>query len=103
MNWNPYLIGNIYLGGYVFLNYFALTVVLCAMFLTVFSIALLIKSGSRYSVQDAEAHAQNYGGDIREGHGGMTVFLWILFTFLFVWTVVYFAQHAPEFGIWFAY
>lgn len=103
MNWNPYLQGNIYLGNYVQLNYFTLTVVLGSMLLALLTIALLQKSGGGYSVHDAEAHSTNFGGVIREGHGGMTVFLWVVFTFLIVWSIVYFAQHAAEFNIWFAY
>ena len=103
MNWNPYLLGNIYQGNYLYLNYFTLTVVLVSMFLTLMTIWLFLKSGGGYSVHDTEAHSTDYGGVIKEGHGGMTVFLWIFFAFMFIWTVVYFVQHAAEFNIWFAY
>lgn len=60
-------------------------------------------SGSRYSVQDAEAHATDYGGVIKEGHGGMTAFLWVLFIGMFVWTIVYFVMHWSEFAVIGAY
>ena len=67
------------------------------------TVGLYLKAGFGYSVQDTEAHAVNYAGVIREGHGGMTIFLWLLFAFMLVWTIVYFVQHAGEFAIWFAY
>jgi hypothetical protein len=103
MNWNPYLGENIYLGNYGPLNVSAAFLVLWAVFLTALIIILLIKSGHGYSVNDTEAHAVNYAGVIREGHGGMTIFLWLLFSFMFVWTIIYFVQHAAEYAIWFAY
>ena len=67
MNWNPYLLGNIYLGNYVYLNYFTLTVVLVSMFLTLMTIWMFLKSGGGYSVHDTEAHSTDYGGVIKEG------------------------------------
>ncbi|APV44422.1 hypothetical protein Dform_01087 [Dehalogenimonas formicexedens] len=103
MNWNPYLLSNIYLGDYVYAHYFSMTVVLTAMFLTVISVYMLMRSGSGYTVEDTQAHANIYGGVIYEGHGGMTVFLWTFFVFMIIWSIVYFFQHAAEFNIWFAY
>ncbi len=66
------------------------------------SLILLLRSGHSYSVQDTEAHSTNYAGVIKEGHGGMTAFLWVFYIFMFVWTIVYFVQHASEFAIIFA-
>jgi hypothetical protein len=103
MNWNPYLLENIYLGNYVYLNYFTLVLVLISMFLALFSIWMLVKAGFGYPVERAQADANIYGGVIYEAHGGMTVFLWAYFAFMFIWTIIYFLQHAAEFNIWFAY
>jgi hypothetical protein len=64
---------------------------------------LLLIRGSGYSVADTEAHAADYAGVIREGHGGITIFLWVLFISLFIWTIVYFAMHWHEFAIIWAY
>ena len=64
---------------------------------------LLLIRGSGYSVADTEMHAADYAGDIREGHGGVTVFLWVTFTGIFAWTIVYFAMHWHEFAIIGAY
>jgi diacylglycerol kinase len=75
---------------------------LLIIFAFFFSLVLLLRSGRGYSVDDTEAHASEYGGVIKEGHGGMTAFLWVYFVFFLVWTVVYFAQHAGEFAILFA-
>lgn len=63
---------------------------------------LLLRSGHGYSVHDTEAHSTNYAGVIKEGHGGMTAFLWFFYIVMFVWTIVYFVQHASEFAIIFA-
>lgn len=63
------------------------------------SIWLILRSGKGYSVQDTEAHATNYANEVKEGHGRMTLFLWISFITILIWTVVYFIQHAGEFGV----
>ena len=60
-------------------------------------------SGSRYSVDDAESHATNYADLIKEGHGGVTAFLWLLFLGMLVWTIIYFVMHWSEFAILTAY
>jgi hypothetical protein len=78
--------------------YWTLTI-LFAFFI---SLILLLRSGRGYSVEDTEAHATDYGGTIKEGHGGITAFLWVYFAFFLVWTIIYFAQHAGEFAIIFA-
>jgi hypothetical protein len=104
VNYNPYLVGNVYLGTTSQqLNVFGLITVILSIFLMALFIGLIMRSGHNYSVQDTEAHSESFAGIIREGHGGMTMFLWIWFIFLFVWTVVYFAESAPQFAIWFAY
>lgn len=66
-------------------------------------IFLLFIAGSKYSVHDAEAHATDYAGTIKEGHGGMTAFLWVTFIGMFVWTIVYLVMHWHEFGVIAAY
>ena len=74
---------------------------LAILFSFFISLILLLRSGRGYSVQDTEAHAVDYARTIKEGHGGMTAFLWVFFIFFFVWTIVYFIQHAGEFAILF--
>ena len=64
---------------------------------------ILLIHGSRYSVSDTQAHSANYGGVIKEGHGGMTAFLWTVFTGIFIWTIVYFVMHWSEFAVITAY
>jgi hypothetical protein len=75
---------------------------LAILFAFLVMLILLLRSGHGYSVQDAQAHSTDFGGVIREGHGGMTAFLWVVYAFMFVWTIVYFVQHASEFAIIFA-
>jgi hypothetical protein len=78
--------------------YWTLTI----MFAFLGTLFLLLRSGHGYSVHDTEAHATDYARVIKEGHGGMTAFLWAFYVFMLIWTVVYFVQHASEFAIIFA-
>ena len=72
------------------------------IFAALVTLILLLRSGHNYSVQDTEAHSTEYAGVIKEGHGGMTGFLWLTYATMLVWTVVYFAQHTGDFAIFFA-
>jgi hypothetical protein len=65
------------------------------------AIWLGLRSGRNYSVHDTEAHASNYANVIKEGHGGLTAFLWVSFGAILVWTIVYLIQHWSEFGVLF--
>jgi hypothetical protein len=64
---------------------------------------ILLVSGSRYSISDTKSHAVDYAGEIKEGHGGVTRFLWVLFLGIFIWTIIYFIIHWYEFAILTAY
>jgi hypothetical protein len=64
---------------------------------------LLLLKGSKYSVHDTEAHATDFAGTIKEGHGGLTAFLWLLFIAMLVWTILYLVMHWSEFGVITAY
>ncbi len=66
-------------------------------------IFMMFLAGSKYSVHDAETHATEYAGTIKEGHGGLTAFLWVLFIGMLVWTIVYFVMHWSEFAVIAAY
>jgi len=58
---------------------------------------LALRSGRNYTVRDTESHATEYAEIVREGHGGMTVFLWITFLAIGVWSVLYLMEHWFEF------
>ncbi len=80
-----------------------------SFYITLFSIAgivvltiLLLRAGKGYSVRDAQSHAEDYAGEIKEGHGGLPLFLWLLFSLMLIWTIVYFVMHASEFAIIFS-
>ena len=64
---------------------------------------ILLIRGSKYSVSDTQAHSTDYAGAIKEGHGPMTSFLWLLFAAMFVWVIVYVVMHWSEFAIIAAY
>jgi hypothetical protein len=63
---------------------------------------LALRSGHGYSVHDTEAHATSYADTVKEGHGGLTLFLWLSFLAIIVWTIVYLVQHAGEFSVIFS-
>jgi hypothetical protein len=63
---------------------------------------LILRSGHGYSVHDTEAHATNYADTIKEGHGGLTLFLVVCFLSIFIWTIVYLVQHWSEFSVIFS-
>jgi len=75
---------------------------LAIVFAFLLTLILLLRSGRGYSVHDTEAHSTDYAGVIKEGHGGMTAFLWVFFAALLVFTIAYFVMHASEFAIIFA-
>jgi hypothetical protein len=62
------------------------------------AVYLSLVSGSRYSQHDAEAHATDYAGEIREAHGTLTALLWVSYAAIAVWMVVYLVQHGREFA-----
>jgi hypothetical protein len=66
-------------------------------------IFLLFLAGSKYSVHDTEAHATDYAGTIKEGHGGLTTFLWVMIIGMLIWTIIFFIMHASEFTVISAY
>ena len=77
--------------------------------IVVFSIAFLclitwlaLRSGHGYSVSDTEAHAIDYGNVIKEGHGGLTIFLGLSFALLVSWSIFYLVTHWSEFARLFA-
>ena len=71
--------------------------------LFVILLILLLRSGRGYSVRDTESHSTNFAGVIKEGHGGLTAFLWVLISAILIWSVVYFATHWNEFAIIFTH
>ncbi len=48
-----------------------------------------IRSGDKYSVEDAERDAVGFAGEITEAEGPVTTFLKIAYIVLIVWAVVY--------------
>ena len=71
--------------------------------LFVILLILLLRSGHNYSARDTESHSTNFAGTIKEGHGGVPAFLWVLFSAILIWSIVYFALHWHEFAIIFVH
>lgn len=78
------------------MNAMAITLITIAALAVI--VLLAVRSGERYEQSDAHVHSTEYAGVIREGHGPLTWFLMAAFIALFIWTVVYFTDHAGEFS-----
>jgi hypothetical protein len=59
---------------------------------------LAVKSGDKYSPEDANAHAEEFGGVIAESHGPITDFLYVIYLVVILWAVVYLWEHWSEFA-----
>jgi hypothetical protein len=81
----------------------AFIIVIC--FVVFFSIMvwLALRSGHDYSVHDTQAHSTDYADVIKEGHGGMTAFLWFSYAAIIIWVIFYLWQHIDEFARLFAW
>lgn len=66
---------------------------------SVLFIYLWLRGKKNYSVDDAESHAEEYANIIKEGHGGMTIFLWIGFGLIIGWCVWFLATHWTQFWV----
>lgn len=60
---------------------------------------LSAKNRDHYSLEDANSHAEEFGGVIAESHGPVTVFLYVVYFILLVWTIAYFMVHWSEFAV----
>ncbi|AGB48783.1 hypothetical protein Metho_0516 [Methanomethylovorans hollandica DSM 15978] len=80
-----------YVNSFVWLT---ILVVLSSLIL----IWLSAKNQDHYSLEDANSHAEDFGGVIAESHGPVTTFLYVIYFILLVWTIAYFAAHWSEFG-----
>ena len=69
----------------------------------VFLFILLLRSGRGHSVDDAASHSINFAGIIKEGDGRLPAFLWLVFSALLIWGIVYYAMHWHEFAIIFTH
>ncbi len=52
-----------------------------------------LKSGDKYSVEDAQSDAVSFAGEVMEAEGPVTTFLKIAYIILIVWAVVYLALY----------
>ncbi|NLI54655.1 MAG: hypothetical protein GX417_10115 [Clostridiales bacterium] len=73
---------------------FLVSIVLITLFIWLFA-----RGKKSYSVDDTESHAESYANVIKEGHGGMTAFLWVSFALIFSWTVYYVVVNWSQFKV----
>lgn len=74
-------------------------VFVASIIMIVLFIWLFVRGKKSYSVDDAESHAEDYANVIKEGHGGMTAFLWVSFSLIFSWTVYYIIINWSQFRV----
>lgn len=63
------------------------------------AIWLFVRGNPHYSVDDAESHAEDYANVIKEGHGGMTSFLWASFILILMWAIYYLVINWHQFYV----
>jgi hypothetical protein len=59
---------------------------------------LIVRSSDEFSVEDTEANSEDFAGEIRDSHGPVTKWLWIVYIGLVIWAIAYFVQHWAEFS-----
>lgn len=67
------------------------------IFAAVTGIWLTVRSGDKYSIEDANAHAEEFGGVIAESHGPVTDFLYVGYAVMIIWALAYLWEHWGEF------
>ena len=77
------------------MSYLVFTLLIVAIACVAIYLALM--SGRVYKHHDAAGHASDFAGIIREGHGPLTVFLYVVYAAILLWSAVYLIQHRDEF------
>ena len=77
-----------------FYIYFSLLIIAAASIL----MYLIVKSSDEFSVAETERNADEFAGGIKDSHGPVTSWLWIVYISLAVWAIAYLVQHASEFA-----
>lgn len=72
---------------------------IAVIFSTLVGIWLTVKSGDKYSIEDANAHAEEFGGIIAESHGPVTDFLYVSYAVMILWALAYLWMHWHEFKV----
>lgn len=52
-------------------------------------IYLMLKSSNEYSVEDTERSAVEFAHTIKDSHGPITTWLWVVYVVLVVWAIIY--------------
>jgi uncharacterized membrane protein len=58
---------------------------------------LIVKSADEFSVEETEKNADEFAGIIKDSHGPITTWLWVVYIAMIVWAIAYLIQHAGEF------
>jgi len=58
---------------------------------------LIVRSSDEFSVEETEKNADEFAGIIKDSHGPVTTWLWVVYIAMIVWAIAYLVQHAGEF------
>ncbi len=57
---------------------------------------IVISKNHHYTHSDVQAHSSDYGYVIREGHGPMLLYLWVIFISVIIFVIVYWIVSWPS-------
>lgn len=72
-------------------------IALAVMVGSVILLWLAVRSSGEYSVEKTEEESEDFAGEIRDSHGPVTTWLWVVYVGLIVWAIAYLIQHSAEF------
>jgi hypothetical protein len=58
---------------------------------------LIVKSSDEFSVEETEKNADEFAGIVKDSHGPVTTWLWVVYVAMIIWAIAYLVQHAGEF------
>ncbi len=77
-------------------NWIFFAIVAGGAILSAFLIWLIVVSKNHFSQGDVQAHSSDFGHVVREGHGPMLLYLWVIFISLIIFIIVYWIVSWPS-------
>lgn len=84
--------------GIVFVNPFFAYITLAFIVGAAILMYLIVKSADEFSVEETEKNADEFAGIIKDSHGPVTTWLWVVYIAMIIWAIAYLIQHASEFA-----
>jgi hypothetical protein len=90
-------ISSSFIADIVFVDPTYVYIALAVMVGSVILLWLAVRSSGEYSVEKTEEESEDFAGEIRDSHGPVTTWLWVVYVGLIVWAIAYLIQHSAEF------